>query len=238
MVRETEPETVSIIPSASRFPGEVGADYEKAFRSLGVKRIHLLDVRHRGEAKSEKILDRVRETDLFFFTGGDQVRLVRVLGGTPMIEEIFKRHAEGALIAGTSAGAAAASDPMLFDGQDRGLHKGKVRHGPGFGLIEGVTVDTHFFVRNRIPRLAQFLARGLSRRGIGLAENTALFVSPDGTAEVAGAGPVAVLSRNGKVFSDYERAARNEPISVHGLKLGFLSAGIRFNLRRWAVVQG
>ncbi len=238
MVKVSEAKTISIFPSASRHPGGVRQDYEKAFRSLGIEQIHFLDIRHRDEADLEENLECVRESDLFFFTGGDQVRLVKILGKTRLMKEISRKHAEGATIGGTSAGAAAASDPMLFDGQDRGLDKGRVRHGPGFGLIEGVTVDTHFFARNRIPRLAQFLARGLSRHGIGLAENTAFIIHPDGTGEVAGAGPVAVLSRNGKLYSNYERTARDEPISVHGLKLGFLSAGIRFNVRRWAVVPG
>jgi cyanophycinase len=229
--------TVALIPSASKFPNDAAAMYIDAFHDLGAKKVHVLDIRRRSEADRSRNLDRVAESGAIFFSGGDQVRLVEILGGTKLIAAIHDRYRQGALIAGTSAGAAAASDPMIFDGQDKGLVKGRVRNGPGFGFLSGITVDTHFVVRNRTPRLAQFLTSGLSRRGVGLAENTALFVHPNGVADVAGTGSVTLLSSDRLTYSNFNEIEDGAPISAHGLKLGFLSPGARFNLKKWSVVK-
>jgi len=139
--------TVSIIPSASRSPRGLARQYARAFRSLGALRVFTLDIRSRSEADLNRQAERISESDLIFFTGGDQVRLVRLLGGSRMIEETRQALRRGATVAGSSAGAAAVSDQMLYDGQLRGLHKGRVRHSRGFGFIRGITIDTHFVQR-------------------------------------------------------------------------------------------
>jgi cyanophycinase len=234
---ESRAGAVSIIPSATRYPKEVSQKYVRAFRRLGLKDCHVLDIRSPKEADREEHLEKIETSEIIFFTGGDQVRLVKALLGTRLIEAVHRRYREGATIAGTSAGAAAASDPMIFDGHGRGLYKGRVRHGPGFGFLPGITMDTHFIRRHRITRLAQFLASGKSRRGIGLAENTNIFIYPDGIAACAGAGIVTVLSSDGAHFTDYQKKKQDRLISVDGLRLGFLSKGTRFDLRRWSVVS-
>lgn len=229
--------TVSIIPSASRSPRGLARQYVRAFRSLGARRVFTLDIRSRSEADLNRHAERISESDLIFFTGGDQVRLVRLLGQSRMIEETRQRLRQGATVAGSSAGAAAASDQMLYDGQLHGLHKGRVRHSRGFGFIRGITIDTHFVQRNRIGRLAQFLVSSRNNRGIGLSENTAMIIGPGGIGEVVGYGTVIVLNSQGLRFSNYKESELDTPISLEGLQLGFLSAGIRFNTRRWSVVK-
>lgn len=228
---------VSVIPSASRHPVELAQQYRRAFRALGVSRVHTLDIRSRKEADLNRHAERIAESDLIFFTGGDQVRLVRLLGNSRLIEETRQRLRQGATVAGSSAGAAAASDPMLYDGQLKGLHKGRVRHSHGFGFIKGITIDTHFIQRNRIGRLAQFLVSSRNDRGIGLSEDTALIIGPGGIGEVVGRGTVIILNSEGLRFSNYKESELDMPISLHGLMLGFLSAGIRFNIRRWSIVK-
>lgn len=230
-------ETVSIIPSASRHPAGLARQYARAFRSLGARRVFTLDIRSRDEADLDRYAKRIGESDLIFFTGGDQVRLVRLLAGSRLIEETRQRMRQGATVAGSSAGAAAASDAMLYDGQLKGLHKGRVRHSRGFGFIRGITVDTHFVKRNRIGRLAQFLVSSRNDRGIGLSEDTAMFIGPGGIGEVLGRGTVIVLNSQGLRYSNFKECELDEPISLEGLQLGFLSAGIRFNIRRWSVVK-
>jgi len=227
---------VVLIPSASQYPREVGRDYKSAFYDLGVEKVDLLDVRSREEADSPEHSEKVDAADLIFISGGDQVRLVDVIGGTELLEHLWRRFRQGATIAGTSAGAAAASDPMIFDGQEKGLYKGRVGCGPGFGFIGSITIDTHFVVRYRIPRLAQFLASGRSSRGIGLAENTAIIINPDGIAEVAGSGTITLLNSSRMTYNNFSVIEDDKPVSVHGLKLGFLSEGMRFNLNKWSVV--
>jgi cyanophycinase len=133
-------------------------------------------------------------------------------------------------------GAAAASDPMLYDGDGAGHRKGKVHLAPGFGFLPGITVDTHFVARGRIPRLAQALAAGSANRGIGLAEDTAIMVSPSGNFEVLGSGVVTVLESD-RSLSDYGDLPDEGLVTVDGLRLGFLAPGSVFNLRSWRISQ-
>lgn len=228
---------VIIIPTASQYPAELGAAYRRAFESLGDVRAEVLDIRHRDEADTPRFLDAVEAADVVFFTGGDQVRLVDILDGSELIRSIHRRHRSGMAIAGTSAGAAAASDPMIFDGDHRGLLKGSVGQGPGFGFLSDVTVDTHFLQRERLTRLTQFLLRGPSSKGIGLDEDTAIIVDHRGHFEVVGRGTVTVLNARGLTYNNYQRLETAQPISVNNLRLGFLSQGMRFSLNQWRVIQ-
>jgi len=196
-----------------------------------------VDIRSPREAEHPDHLAAVDHADLIFFTGGDQVRLVQRLGGSTLLERIRARFAAGATLAGTSAGAAAASDPMIFDGDGRGFRKGSVRHGPGFGFLPEITVDTHFVSRGRISRLAQFLSSGNCHRGIGLGEDTAVFIAPDGIAEVHGCGMVTILSAEHLDVSSYHESEVGGQLTMDGLRLGFLAPGTLFDLAAWRVVE-
>ena len=229
--------TISVIPTASQIPGKLGAHYVEAFGALGVEDVEVLDVRIRADILRGQHRERIEASDLVFFTGGDQTRLARVLRDTPLLDSIREAWGRGATIAGTSAGATAAGDPMIFDGQRKGLVKGKVHCAPGFGFLPEVTVDTHFFERRRVARLSHFLAAGNNTRGIGLSEDTALIVGPDGIGEVAGHGPVVVLSTDSGSWSDIQAVGQGERVSMTGIRLGFLSDGSRFDLMRWSVVD-
>lgn len=229
--------TVSVIASASQIPEKLGPHYISAFRALGVDDVQVLDIRRRPDAERADLLERIEASDLIFFTGGDQTRLVRVFKNSVLLEGIRRAHARGAVIAGTSAGATAAGDPMIFDGQRRPLVKGKVHCAPGFGFLPGITVDTHFVERRRFARLAQFLAAGNNRWGIGLSEDTALIIGTDGIGEVAGKGPVVLMSAMGQSWSDFEDVEDGERVSLTGLSLGLLSDGKRLDLKRWSVID-
>ena len=164
---------IAVIPTASRYyPRQLGDKYRSAFSKLGVKKIEILDIRSAKEADREENYEKIQASDCIFFTGGDQVRLVEILQNTKLLQVIKDEYQNGKTIAGTSAGAAAASNPMIFDGDEMGFLKGSVNHGEGFGFIENFTVDTHFITRGRISRLTQFLLRGYSNFGIGFAEDT------------------------------------------------------------------
>jgi cyanophycinase len=228
---------VTVVPTASRHPARLGRRYVRAFKGIGARDVRVADVRSPADAARPEHVDRIEGSDLVFFTGGDQTRLAAALRGSPLLEAVRRAFERGATVAGTSAGATAAGDPMIYDGQTHGLRKGRVRHAPGFGLLPGVTVDTHFVERGRIRRLAQFLAGGRARRAIGLSEDTAVIAGPDGVAEVAGAGPVVVLSAERLAYSDYEAVRQDDPVSMAGLELGFLSDGRTFDLKKWSVVE-
>jgi cyanophycinase len=117
------------------------------------------------------------------------------------------------------------------------LNKGAVRHAPGFGFLEGITVDTHFVARGRISRLTQFLCTDHTRRGLGLGEDTAVLIQPGGLCEVIGTGVVAVLETGDSHHSNYDRIAEDELVTGEGFRLGFLAAGTVFNLRSWRIAR-
>jgi cyanophycinase len=230
--------SVVVIPSASSYGRDLADSYERAFSDLGVETVAVADVRYRDEADRDEFVAMVRAADVVFFTGGDQVKLVEVLDGSRVLQQIWSRFWRGATVAGTSAGAAAASDHMIYDGDGSGLNKGSVRTAPGFGFLEGITVDTHFIARGRIHRLAQYLSRGENKRGLGLSEDTAVLVAPGGRCEVLGASPVTVLEAAERATTNYDEVVEDELLTVDGLRLGFLAPGTQFDLRSWRVRPG
>ncbi len=227
---------VTVIPTASSYPKQLGMKYIQAFGALGVKTVSVLDIRRRPEASLSGHLETVAKTDVVFFTGGDQIRLVDVLDGTPLMELVRKRHSEGITVAGTSAGAAAAGEITIYEGNDEGYRKGTVLHARGFGFLKGITVDTHFLQRRRISRLTQHMASGLCSYGIGLAEDTAVAITPDATLEVVGSGIVTVLNGDTILSSNYEEIKKYDTITVEGIQMSYLSSGTLFNMETWKVM--
>jgi cyanophycinase len=228
---------VVVIPTATSYPVECGKDYQEAFRKLGVELVHVFDIREKKEADDPKYLELIESADMVYFTGGDQVRLVKVLEDTTLLERIRYLHLnKGLTIAGTSAGAAAASDPMTYDGDYEGLIKGTVEHARGFGFIENITIDTHFVARGRIGRMTQFLCTEIPNRGIGIGENTAILINPENIFEVVGTGIITVLDTTDISYSNVAKINPGERISIDGIKAGFLQHGAMFDINQWKVV--
>ena len=237
IIKLNDAKKIVVIPTASSYPASLGEKYHYAFRNLGVTDVEILDVRDKHETEREDYLEKARNADLIFFTGGDQVRLVETLEGSPLIEIIHRRFLEGVTIAGTSAGAAAASSIMLYDGEESGLTKGSVHTCPGFGFLRDISVDTHFDARGRLTRFTQFLlgTKG-SGKGIGLGEDTAVIIDTNRVAEVIGAGIVTLVDTSEVSYSNISKIGDHDPIVVNGVKIGFLQEGSIFNLDLWKVV--
>ena len=228
---------VVIIPSATLYPVECGEDYYFAFKDLGLKTIDILDIRKNSEASTPENLKKIEMADIVFFTGGDQVRLTRILLKTRLIESIKERFSEeGLTIAGTSAGASAAANPMTYDGDTKGLIKGSVKYDKGFGFIENITIDTHFVARGRLGRLAQFLCNGYTKRGIGIGENTSITISDNNRFYVTGTGIVTVVSTEHLTYSNFDQIEDQDRIIMDGIRLGFLQHGAEFDLDSWITV--
>ncbi len=238
VVEEASGGEIAVVTTASSIPQELGQQYRQAFGDLGARRVHVLDIRRREEADRPEHLEVVRSAAAVFFSGGDQQQLVTVLEGTALLGQIRQNFDAGAVVAGTSAGAAAAGEVTIYNGDHQGLVRGAVRHSPGFGFLPGVIVDTHFVERGRIYRLAQALAAGLCPRGIGLAEDTALVVRSGGAGEVIGRGLATVLDAGPLARSNAAAVPAGEAVSLEGLRLGFLSAGTRFDLAAWTALEG
>jgi cyanophycinase len=238
LISLNDAKNVVVITSATLYPAETAEDYYYAFRDLGIENIHVFDIRDNRETNNHNYLKKIDNADLVFFTGGDQVRLTRILLNGQLLGRIRERFLkEGLTIAGTSAGASAAANPMTFDGDNQGLIKGSVKFDEGFGFIENITIDTHFVARGRLGRLTQFLCNGYTQKGIGIGENTSITIKPNNTFEVAGTGIVTVVSTSEVNFSNFNKIKDGERISVDGIKIGFLQDGSVFDMNTWEIIS-
>ena len=184
---------VAVIPVASRLP-RTGAEYADAFRRHGAGDAAVVDFRSRVDSEHPELLAELQRCDGIFFTGGDQVRLAEVLGGTPVARLLRRRCAEGMPVAGTSAGASYLSERMIARGWSGARPRpGMVTLTTGLGLAPHLVIDQHFRERRRQGRLLSAVALTPGTAGLGVDENTAAFLAPDGTMEVVGAGTVTVV---------------------------------------------
>lgn len=238
LVNLNDAKNIVVITSATLYPSETADDYYHAFRDLGTEKINVFDIRDSRETNEPGYLEKIDNADLVFFTGGDQLRLTRILLNGKLLGRIKERFLyEGLTIAGTSAGASAAANPMTFDGDNQGLIKGAVKFDEGFGFIENITIDTHFVARGRLGRLTQFLCNGYTQKGIGIGENTSITIKPDNTFKVAGTGIVTVVSTKEVSFSNFDKIKNGERISIDGIKIGFLQDGSVFDMNNWEIVS-
>lgn len=233
-----QPAQIVLIPTASCYPRDMHRDYGDAFNLLEIEQTTCLDIRDVQEADREQYLSAVEAANLIYFSGGDQVRLVSRLIHTRLFRRIRDRFEAGDLhIAGTSAGASAVGNPMIFDGDYKGSLKGSIGSMEGFGLIDGVIIDTHFSARQRLARLSQFLISGKCEKGIGIDENTGIVVYPNDVFEVIGADMVTVLNSDGVNGANYQTVAEGEPLRFNNMRIGFLPPGTRFSLQTWSILN-
>ncbi|RSK34680.1 cyanophycinase [Hymenobacter metallilatus] len=221
-----------VIPTASGEPEESVKDYVKAFRKIGGPEVVPLDIRQRPDAQSEASLKLLDKAGGVLFTGGDQLRLTALLGGTAVQHRLYERYSHDKLIlAGTSAGATAMSTPMIFQGRnDAGMLKGEIHITTGLEFLHDVAVDTHFVARGRIVRMAQILATNPACIGLGLEEDTAVLVTAGKEIEVLGSGLVLVLDARSCGSTNIHEIAPNTPFSLRDLRLDLLAGGERYTL--------
>ena len=187
---KAENSVVEVITTASQVPELVSEEYVKSFNQLQVNNVRVMDIRSRTDVDSKEYLDRISQADVIMFSGGDQLRLSSIFGGTAFLRLLKKRYYEDDfLIAGTSAGAAAASTNMIYRGNSsEALVKGHVQMTAGLGFIDSVIVDTHFVQRGRIGRLFYAVASNPGMLGIGLGEDAGLLITEGSCMEAIGSG--------------------------------------------------
>jgi len=221
---------IVIIPTASRMH-ETGPRYETLFRELGAARVSVMDFDTRRDCRETGRLQRLEEASGIFFTGGNQLRLTTLLGGTPVATMIRKRNAAGVTVGGTSAGASILSEHMIaFGDEGSSVISGSVRMAPGLGLTNRFVIDQHFRQRDRLGRLITALAYNPFAVGIGLDEDTAVFIGPDETLEVEGSGGVTIVDAKDVTFSSMDSVSEGQPVCMLGLQVHILVAGATFNL--------
>ena len=221
---------IVVIPTASRLK-DTGPRYEELFRGMGVAQVEVLDFDTRRDCQEEGRLARLARASGIFFTGGNQLRLSTILGGTHVARTIRLRNAQGVTVAGTSAGAGFLSEHMIaFGSEGSSPRASSVRRAPGLGLTNRFVIDQHFRQRDRLGRLTAALAYNPFAIGIGLDEDTAAFISPDDTLEVEGSGAVTVVDAHDLQFSSMAHADEDDPVCMLGLGVHILIAGATFNL--------
>ena len=222
---------IVVIPTASRM-NETGPRYEKLFRELGAARVEVMDFDTRRDCQEPSRLERLERASGIFFTGGNQLRLTTLLGGTPVATMIRRRNAAGATVGGTSAGASILSEHMIaFGDEGSSVISGSVRLAPGLGLTNRFVIDQHFRQRDRLGRLITALAYNPFAVGIGLDEDTAVFISPDEILEVEGSGGVTIVDATDATFSSVDTVSEGQPLCMLGLRVHVLVTGATFNFR-------
>ncbi len=230
---------VLIVPVASDFP-EFAADvYTQAFRNLGVANPRVLRATSRQDvinANAEELLDGVRGV---FMSGGDQMRLVSILGGTKFADKL--RHLvrdTKIVLAGTSAGAAGMSTAMIVRGESTPHpHKNSVRLSPGLGFLKNIIIDQHFTERGRISRLITAVSFNPYNLGIGIDENTAIILNSEGILEVYGQGSVTIVDGSEITYNEIAEVGDNQEFSVCGVQLHVLRDGLIFDFLNRHPVQ-
>lgn len=219
---------IEVITTASMIPNEVGENYLNAFGKIGCTNIGLMPIRNRADAMEGKYINRIKECDAVMFSGGNQLRLSATFGGTQFLEIIHNRYNEekNFVVAGTSAGAMAMSNTMIYEGNATTAHlKGEVKITTGLGFMGDVIFDSHFEKRGRFGRLAQAIACNPSAIGIGLGEDTGMFIKEGNIMEAIGSGLVMILDGHDIRHNNIADIPDGNPISVENIKVHFCERG-------------
>jgi cyanophycinase len=224
---------VEVITTASEIPEEVGQNYVDAFNRLGCKDVGVIHIKNREDALREEFTERVRTCDGVMFTGGNQLRLSTIFGGTEFLQVLHQRYEmERFIIAGTSAGAMAMSNTMIYEGaSDEALLKGKVKITTGLAFIKDVIIDSHFVKRGRFGRLAQAVSCNPGCIGIGLGDNTGVLVKNGNELEAIGSGLVLIFDGHEIRHSNIADIEDGMPLSIEHLVVHVLAKGNHYSLK-------
>jgi cyanophycinase len=221
---------IAVIPTASR-RRSTGREYARIFQDLRVRSVEVLRIRGRSERERGEILSSLSKATGLFMTGGAQLNLATIIGGTPVAEAIRRRNQNGMHVAGTSAGAAFLSTRMIGLGNDGHTPRaGMVSISPGLGLLPGIIIDQHFSQRNRLGRLITALSLNPELLGVGLDEDTAAFLDGEDKLTVTGSGGVTVVDPSGTEYTSGDTDKKDHPISAIGLQMHVLIDGGTYDL--------
>ncbi len=224
--------SVEVITTASSIPDEVAQNYKEAFEKLGCMNVGHMRIRNREDAALPEYLERLKACNCIMFSGGNQLRLSSIFGGTNFLDLLKQRYQQGNfLIAGTSAGAMAMSNTMIYEGSAAIANlKGEVKITTGLGLMQNVIIDTHFDQRGRFNRLAQAVAAQPGAIGIGLGEDTGVIVSEGRELKAIGSGSVVIIDGKNIEYNNIADIDFGMPISVENIIVHIMSKGDMYNL--------
>lgn len=219
---------IVILPQASAL-GETGQYYTDLFHTLGAAQAKALYLHQRNEAGMPEQMELIRDATGVFITGGNQMRLSVLFGGTPLEIELLSAYRRGCLVGGTSAGAAILSKTMICNGKGGPTpHEGIVQFCPGLGFTEKFTFDQHFRQRDRFGRLAYAVATHPGILGVGIDEDTAAVLENDELIMVYGSGGVTIVDGREMIGSDIAEIEKKGPVAISNLKIHILTQGCRY----------
>jgi cyanophycinase len=226
-----------VISTASSLGDEITHAYLQLFATLGLTDVVGIRPESRAQSADAALVAAVERATAVFMTGGNQVKLATLVVGTPLGAAILAAHRRGALIAGTSAGASILSAHMVSFGSGGATPKFRVGQvSQGLGLLDDVIVDQHFTQRNRFGRLLALIASNPAQLGVGIDEDTAAIIRPDGLLEVKGRGVVTIVDGSNVVTTSYT-ATGTQPLMMSGIGLHTLPRGAVFDLRARRLVS-
>jgi len=227
-----------VLTTATEKPQEVGTNYRTVFESLGLKDIDVLNINSRDEANLDENAERILNSGGIFFTGGDQLRITSILGGTKSYLALYEAYSRGTVIIGTSAGASVMSNTMVVEGKDNEpARKCTLKMAPGLGLLGEAIIDQHFEQRGRIGRLLCGVAENPYMLGIGIDEDTAIRVYPDAHFEVLGSNAVTVVDGSTIKSSNVSELKPDEILAITGVTLHVLPSGYGFDMTKRDVLR-
>ncbi|SMP72145.1 cyanophycinase [Anoxynatronum buryatiense] len=223
---------IEIITTASGYPEEAGKAYYRAFAKDDDHAVGVMHVSTREQATDVSLLQRITAADVIFFTGGDQLRITSILGGSPIEKEILRRYEEEmCIIAGTSAGASAMSKTMICGGDSRAaLRKGTINVATGIGLIDNAIIDTHFVERGRFSRLMQIVSMNPGNTGIGLGEDAGIIIEGGCVLRAIGSGITVILDGQYQKYTNVADIGSSEAIAIENLVIHTIVSGYGYDL--------
>ncbi|WP_425059654.1 Cyanophycinase [Sporomusa carbonis] len=222
---------IVVIATATGQPRAVGSEYQEIFSSLGAYEVTIMAMANREIANQSRQAEFIKDASGIFFTGGDQLRLTSILGGSAVDAAIRIAFAKGAVVAGTSAGAAVMSETMIIGGNSKDApKKSSLSMAHGMGFLSEVVIDQHFAQRGRMNRLLAAVAQNPHVLGVGIDEDTALIVGPDRRCEVIGSQTVTIIDGKNIIYSNISESNPGQPLAISNLLLHILPAGFAFDL--------
>jgi cyanophycinase len=229
---KNRPILIEVITTASESPEETSKMYRRAFDKISNTTVQFMHIRAREQAEDEQYIQRLKKSHIIFFTGGDQLRITSTLGGTEFFKTIVnKYYTEDCIVAGTSAGATAMSQSMIYEGESsEALVKGSVKVTAGIGLIQNVVIDSHFIKRGRFSRLMEIITSNPGHIGIGLGEDTGIIIRKGCLIEAIGNGLVVVFDGKHIRYSNISSIELGEAIAVENMHVHTLVNGYGYDL--------
>lgn len=233
-----EGDILTVLTTATEQPEQAGQDYTEVFHRIGVENVRVLNIDTRDSAGDPENCAIIKNSRCIFMTGGDQLRITSILGGTPACDELRRLYKTGGVIMGTSAGASVMSETMVVQGKDNEpARKCTLKMAPGLGLFGGAIIDQHFDQRGRFGRLLCGVAENPDVLGIGIDEDTAVKLYPDMHFEIIGSNAVTIIDGKSIQSSNVSELNPDEILAITGVTVHTLPQGYGFELTNRKVLR-